>query len=129
MAGDVLRRNTGRSARESVIIAPHFVGGEFSLWVRIEICPVAIEREHDEQFRVHARGRDARGRKLLDCRIENLAKLHLSISPRRHGDTEKNKLEVIEEKCHSSRVDHNCRERWQLPNFARPGRARRPSPH
>jgi hypothetical protein len=53
--------------------------------------PVAVEREHDEQFGVQARGGNLRGGQPLDCGMESLAKLHESISPRRHGGTEKNK--------------------------------------
>jgi hypothetical protein len=52
--------------------------------MRIEIRPVAIKREHDEQFRVHPRGRSSRNRQKFDRRIHSLAKLHVSISPQLH---------------------------------------------
>ena len=55
MPGDVLRRNARRPPRQSFVVSLHFVGGELSLRMCIEIRPIAIEREHDEQFGVHAR--------------------------------------------------------------------------
>jgi hypothetical protein len=49
--------------------------------MRVEIRPVAIKREHDEQFRIHPRGRNSRNRQKFDPRIQSLVKLHVSISP------------------------------------------------
>jgi hypothetical protein len=65
MSGDVLRRYAGGSARESIIIPLHFVSGEYTLGMRIEIGAIAIEREHDEEFRVQARRWNLRGRQLI----------------------------------------------------------------
>ena len=67
MPGDVLRRNSGSTPRESFAIALHLGAGELSLGMSIEIRTVAIEREHDQQFRIHARGGDLRSREPLDC--------------------------------------------------------------
>jgi hypothetical protein len=52
--------------------------------MRKEIRPVAIKREHDEQFRIHPRGRNSRNRQKFDRRIQSLVKLHVSISPQLH---------------------------------------------
>jgi hypothetical protein len=42
----------------------------------IEIGPVAVEREHEEKFRVHTRRGNLRNGQLFDRRIQRLAKLH-----------------------------------------------------
>src|SRR4030088_1686474 len=88
MPGDVLRRNSGGPAGESFVIAPSFVRGELALGMRVEIRTITVECEHDEELRVHARGRDTGGCQAFDCRIQGLAELHESISPRRPRDTE-----------------------------------------
>src|ERR1700690_3541353 len=82
MPRDVLRGDPTSPARESVVVAPRFVGSELALRLRIEISPVAIERKHYEQFRIHARGGNMREGQLPDCGSQSLAKLHGSISPR-----------------------------------------------
>src|SRR5580658_253713 len=90
MSRDVLRRNAGGAPRKSFVITARFIKGEFALWMRIEIRTVAVEREHGEEFRIHARRRNLRGPQPLDSRIERWAKLHESISPRRtRGQGEK----------------------------------------
>src|SRR5277367_5410712 len=94
MSRDVLSRHSGRAARKNVIVASRFVGTEFPLRMRIEISPVATEREHDEEFRVHARRRNERRSQLLNRRVQGLAKLHESFH---HGDTETGKDKKVEE--------------------------------
>src|ERR1700694_4488481 len=90
MAGDVLCWNSGGPAGESFVIAVRFVRRELALGMRIEIGPVTVERKNDEQFGVHARGRDAGSCQPFDRRVQSLAKLHESLSPRRRRATEKN---------------------------------------
>ena len=65
--GDVLRRNAGRPARQSLVITLHLVGGELSLRMCIEICPIAIEREHGKEFGVHPRRANSRSGQPFDC--------------------------------------------------------------
>jgi len=66
MPGDVLRRNAGGAARKSFVLALQVVGSELSLRMSVEIRAVAIEREHDEEFRIHARRGNSRGSQPLD---------------------------------------------------------------
>ena len=81
MAGDVLRWNSRGSSSESLVVALRFVGSEFPLRMGVEIGAVAIEREHDEEFRVQARGGNLGGGQPLDGGIQGLSKSHESISP------------------------------------------------
>jgi hypothetical protein len=67
MPGNVLRRNAGSAARKSFVVALYFAGCEFALWMSEEVRAIAGERKHDEQFRVHARGGNPRGRQPFDC--------------------------------------------------------------
>src|SRR5208282_2736187 len=83
MPGNVLRRNAASSSRQSFVIAPGFIGSQFALRMRIQIRSIAVEREHDEEFRIHPRGRNLGGSQPLNRRIQSLTKLHASISPRR----------------------------------------------
>jgi hypothetical protein len=49
--------------------------------MRVQICPGAIEREHDEQLRIHARGRNVfRGQPVYRV-FQDVTKLHKLISP------------------------------------------------
>ena len=79
MPGDVLRRNSRSTPSESLVTAREILRRQFPLRMRIEIRPVAIKREHDEQFRIHSRRRNSRHRQKFDRRIQSLAKLHVSI--------------------------------------------------
>jgi hypothetical protein len=68
----------------------HFVIRQFALGMSVEIGAIAVEREHDQEFGVHSRRRNMGCGQAFDCCVESSAKLHESISPRRHrGKIEK----------------------------------------
>ena len=59
MAGDVLCGYAADTFGEGPIVAGPFMGGEFALGMGVEIGAIAVEREHEQQFRIQARGRNS----------------------------------------------------------------------
>jgi hypothetical protein len=91
MSGDVLRRDATGAFRESGIIASLLFAAKFVLGMREEIGAVTVEREHEEQLGIQARGGNLICGEASDSRGESGFKLHESISPQRHGGHGKNK--------------------------------------
>jgi hypothetical protein len=56
MAGDVLRGDAPCALGERGIVTGCFIRGEFAFGVRVEKSAIAVESEHQEKLRVHARG-------------------------------------------------------------------------
>src|ERR1039457_5309810 len=95
MPRDVLRRNARSTPSESLVTASKILRRQFPLRMRVEIRPVAIKREHDEQFRIHPRGRNSRNRQKFDRRIQSLVKLHVSISPQVPKGRSENRRPIV----------------------------------
>jgi hypothetical protein len=86
MSSDVLRRNARSAASKRFVIALRFVRSKFPLRMREQIRPIAAQRKHDKEFRIHARRRNTRRSQPLNRGMESLAKLHNPISPPRQED-------------------------------------------
>jgi len=81
MSGDVLCGNALGSPGERIFVPRLFFSSKFSLWMSVEIGPVAAKNEHEQKLRIHARRRDVGQVQALDCRAEGFAKKHEAISP------------------------------------------------
>src|SRR3989442_1091296 len=72
--GDVLRRYTLGALDEGLLVAGLFSAREFTLGVGVKISAVAAEREHQQQFGIHARRRNMCGAEAVDGGGERVAK-------------------------------------------------------
>ena len=57
MSGDVLRGNPAGSTGKSVLVAQGLISRKVSLWMTINVGPVAAQGEHEKELGVHSRGR------------------------------------------------------------------------
>ena len=84
MTGDVLCRHAVRPLCKRGFVVRLFLVSEFALGMSVEIGAIAVERKHQQQFGIHARGGNfIRGKAICGVN-ESLFQLHRTISPQRH---------------------------------------------
>ena len=66
--GDVLGGHAVLAFGQSLVVAALFLGGDLALGMSMEISAVACQREHEQEFGIHPRRRDACGSKAGDGR-------------------------------------------------------------
>src|ERR1700732_2238683 len=76
MTGDVLSGNAAGALGERAVVPRYFVVAEFAFGMGEEIGAVAVKSEHQEQFRVHARGANLSALKAGDGESKSLLQLH-----------------------------------------------------
>jgi hypothetical protein len=81
MPGDVLRRNAAGALVERYLIATPFIVAEFAFGMSVEVGSIASQRKHQQQLRVHSRGRNVCSSEPGDRGGEGLFQLHQTISP------------------------------------------------
>src|SRR5450755_2440461 len=70
--GNVLRGHAAGALVESRFISRLFILAQFAFWMREQVGTIAVQRKHEEQLGIQARGRDLGGGKASDGRGEGL---------------------------------------------------------
>ena len=70
MAGDVLRRLAASPLGNHALVSLRFVRAQFALRMRIQICTITPQREHQQSFSIQTRRTDVMPFQVFDCRVE-----------------------------------------------------------
>ena len=76
MSRDVLRRHAACSLRQHRLVAGLFLRSQLALRMRKKVGPVAVQREHQQQFSIQPRGRYVLRRESRNGRGERFFQLH-----------------------------------------------------